>query len=798
VGFALTILQRRLASSPEAIYQSLRRRRERLQKRLREEQVLKRGAEVCLYLTAGLPSYDEEDLDDLDEAPAAEVEEVQDQVVDQASAAQTIAELQAEIGTLQHLEQLALQVRNSRADRKWDELSKLLQNNAEMFDSHGHRRKLVLFTEHRDTLNYLAERIRALVGRPEAVVTIHGGVGREDRRKAQDAFTQDRDVDILVATDAAGEGINLQRAHLMVNYDLPWNPNRLEQRFGRIHRIGQTEVCHLWNLVASETREGDVYQRLLEKLDEERAALGGQVFDVLGQLRFDDQPLRELLLRAIRYGEQPEVRARLYAVVDQALDRGRLRSLLEGRALAHDAMDVTRVRQIRADMERAEARRLQPHFIAEFFLEAFRQLGGSIHEREPKRYEIKHVPAVICTRDRAIGRGEPVLAKYERITFEKDLISVPGKPLAAFVCPGQPLLDATLDLMIERHRDLLRRGAVLVDDADPGDGVRVLVYLEHAIQDARQDRQGNRRVVSRRFQFVTLDAQGHAQAAGPAPYLDCRSLTEAEQAVLTQLELPAWVKSDVESRAAEYAIAHLVPEHLAEVRGRKEELIARTRSAVQERLTKEINYWDHRAIRLEEQERAGKGNTKLNSQKARERANELAARLQKRLAELEQERQLAPLPPHAVGGALIVPAGLLRRLQGQEPPTFATDTKASERQAMEAVLAVERELGFRPRDVSAERLGYDIESAVPGTGRLRFIEVKGRAVGAQTVTVTKNEILTGLNQPDGFILALVLLGGDQPPQVRYVRRPFQKEPDFGATSVNYDLDELLARSEEPS
>ena len=151
-----------------------------------------------------------------------------------------------------------------------------------MFDADGHRRKLVIFTEHRDTLNYLADRSRALLGRPEAVVTIHGGIGREDRRKAQEAFTHDKEVEILVATDAAGEGINLQRAHLMVNYDLPWNPNRLEQRFGRIHRIGQTEVCHLWNLVAKETREGEVYHRLLEKARGRAQALGGQVFDVLG------------------------------------------------------------------------------------------------------------------------------------------------------------------------------------------------------------------------------------------------------------------------------------------------------------------------------------------------------------------------------------------------------------------------------------------------------------------------------------------------------------------------------------
>jgi superfamily II DNA/RNA helicase len=188
----------------------------------------------------------------------------------------------------------------------------------------GRRRKLIIFTEHRDTLSYLAERITTLLGKPEVLVTIHGGMGREERRTQQERFTQDKDVLLLVATDAAGEGINLQRANLMVNYDLPWNPNRIEQRFGRIHRIGQTEVCHLWNLVAAETREGVVFQRLLHKLSQERLALGDSVFDVLGE-SLSEQGLRKLMIEAIRYGDQPEVRDRLNQVIDQALDREHLR-----------------------------------------------------------------------------------------------------------------------------------------------------------------------------------------------------------------------------------------------------------------------------------------------------------------------------------------------------------------------------------------------------------------------------------------------------------------------------------------
>ena len=799
VGFALTILQRRLASSPEAIYQSLRRRRERLEKRLREEQLLKRGGSAPVQAPQALPSYTEEDLEELEDAPSTEVEQAEEQVIDQATAARTIAELEAEIAILNGLEELALKVKQSKIDKKWDELSKLLQNQSEMFDAHGHRRKLVIFTEHRDTLNYLTDRIRTLLGRPEAVVTIHGGIGREERRNTQEAFTQDKNVEILVATDAAGEGINLQRAHLMVNYDIPWNPNRLEQRFGRIHRIGQTEVCHLWNLVAEETREGDVFKRLFEKIEEQRRALGGGVFDILGKL-FRDQRLRDLLVEAIRYGDRPDVKARLFQTVDNLADREHCRELLEERALARDSMDAAKVRQIREDMERAEARRLQPHFIASFFLEAFRLLGGSVHEREPKRYEVTHVPAVIRNRDRLIGTGQPVLLNYERIAFQKDLISIQGKPVAEFVCPGHPLLDATIDLILERYRDLLRRGAVLVDPSDSANGVRVLLYLEHSIQDAQTDRAGNRRVVSRRMQFVEIDHDGKVTNAGYAPYLDYRPVTDDERACLTTALEEEWLKGGLESKVVEFAVNELVPQHLNEVQARKLELVAKTMAAVKDRLTKEINYWDHRAEELKFQELAGRVNARINSGKARQRADELQGRLQKRMEDLEKERQLSPLPPVVIGGALVVPAGLLDRVNGgiqAEPSQFARDTVRVAKLALDAVLASELGLGFIPRDVSDEKCGYDVESRIPGTGKLRFIEVKGRAKGAETVTVTKNEILTALNKPEDFILAVVEVDCDRT-DPRYVRQPFQREPDFGVTSVNYNLKEILSRAESPS
>jgi superfamily II DNA or RNA helicase len=829
VGFALTILQRRLASSPEAIYQSLKRRRERLQKRLREEELLKRGQVLEMEFGTVI---DQDDIDDdFEDTDSTEREATVEEVVDQATAARTISELQVEIALLKELEDLANTVRRSGKDRKWEEFSYLLQDEAEMFDAGGYRRKIVVFTEHRDTLNYLTERIGTLLGNPEAVVTIHGAMGREDRKKAEEGFKQDVGVQVLLATDAAGEGINLQRAHLMVNYDLPWNPNRLEQRFGRIHRIGQTEVCHLWNLVDHETREGDVYRTLLEKLEAEQRALGGQVFDVLGKA-IAGKELRELLIEAIRYGDRPDVKARLNQVVSEKLDQDRLRELLEERALARDSMDASKVQKIREEMERAEARRLQPHFIAAFFLEAFQRLGGTVRQREPKRYEITNVPAVLRGRDRSLGMGEPILKRYERICFEKELISVSGKPVATFVCPGHPLLDATIDLVLERHRELLRRGAILVDDSDPSEEVRALVYLEHAIQDARLNADGRRRVVSRRMQYVEILSlclsgefepqrhKGHkGRNAGYAPYLDYRPLEEGERTLVEPILNALGIGNDIESKATSYAIANRVSSHLQEIRQCKEELIEKTVTAVKDRLTKEINYWDHRAAQLRLLEEAGRANARLNSNKAQARADELVARLDKRSQELEQERQLSPLPPVVVGAALVVPGGLLARLLGKresKASMFARETKRVEQMAMEAVMAAEKALGYEPRDVSAEKCGYEIESRMTGTGRLRFIEVKGRVEGADTVTVTKNEILEAFNKPQDFLLVLVSvpqwsefregdafkvreMGGsyDRRCRVRYVRQPFQREPDFGVCSVNYNWNELWGRGEKP-
>jgi SNF2 family DNA or RNA helicase len=246
VGFALQILQRRLASSPAAIHESLRRRRERVERRRDEERLLQRGQSA--RLAAGDLAAFADVFDDADDRPEDEIEAAEERLVDSATAAESLAELELEIKALACLDQQARALRRAGTDTKWRELQSILDQPL-MTDAAGNRRKLIIFTEPRDTLTCLADRLRTRLGRAEAVVEIHGGLAREARRQAVDAFLHDSAVQIMVANDAAGEGVNLQRAQLMVNYDLPWNPNRLEQRFGRIHGSARprSATCGTWS-----------------------------------------------------------------------------------------------------------------------------------------------------------------------------------------------------------------------------------------------------------------------------------------------------------------------------------------------------------------------------------------------------------------------------------------------------------------------------------------------------------------------------------------------------------------------
>jgi SNF2 family DNA or RNA helicase len=800
VGFALTALQRRLASSPEAIYQSLRRRRERLQNRRQEEQFGIRGRQ------ATATAFDiPEDDDDLD---ADEQETLEEAVIDDATAARTVAELDAEIIILADLEKKAKEVVASGVDRKWEELSQILQSNPQMRDANGRQRKIIIFSEHRDTLNYLLHKISGVLGNDKAVVTIHGGTHRDERRKVQALFRSDPEVRVLIATDAAGEGVNLQVANLMVNYDLPWNPNRLEQRFGRIHRIGQQEVCHLWNLVAKETREGIVYHRLLQKLEVESEALKGRVFDILGEV-FEDTSLKSLLMDAIRYGDQPEVRARLTQQINEALDHDNLKSLLNRNALAEQSMTPDRLFAVKEEMDKAEARRLQPHFVRSFFLRAFEALGGTIHNREAGRMEITYVPAEIRERDRLItGRNrreqEPVLKRYDRVCFERSAIQPLDRPnvtRAVLMHPGHPLMMSLADVVIERNVNLLRQGAVFVDPADDGFDPSLLFLLTHEI------RAHDGSVISKRMQFVRVTPDGKASFAGWAPHLDLVPLDASERSLLAPVVDAPWLSGSQEQMAISLAADTLAPQHFQEVSSARIAHVDKTLNAVNERLTKEISYWQDRWVKLSDDKAAGK-DVALPLGNITRTLDDLQGRLDARKKELQLMRHIVNATPVAMGGALVIPGGLMSKLRGDAPEDpvaamFAVDAAARariEKIAMDAVRKAEEGRGCRIVDVSADKCGWDLTSYPPAVDgkqpEARHIEVKGRIKGATTVTVTHNEMLYAFNQGDKFLLAIVLVNEDDSVQgPHYLRNPFKSEPDWGVASVNYKLGELLARAE---
>lgn len=773
VGFALTVLQRRLASSPEAIHNSLVRRAQRLERR--KQEILNGSLTEDENLTR-----DFETLNDPDEYMAEQIEDLEEELVDAATAARTVAELDAELLDLAELIKSAAFVVTSNTDRKWGELRTILEDKALVTTGDGTPRKLIIFTEHRDTLNYLMRRIVTLLGKPQAVQAIHGGVRREQRRQITEEFTHNPDLQVLLATDAAGEGLNLQVAHLMVNYDLPWNPNRIEQRFGRIHRIGQTEVCRLWNLVATDTREGEVFTRLLEKIEEQRKAYGGKVFDVLGAA-FEETPLRDLLIQAIRYGEQPEVRAKMEEVIDSSVADG-LKDLLEERALVNNSLAEADLAELRRQMDEARARRLQPHYIEGAFREAFTRLGGRITKREKGRFEIRNVPAVLRT-----NKYGPIATRYERVTFALEHLH-PNGVRAELIAPGHPLHDATMDAAIVTWSTCLDHGTVLVSATleEP----HLLVGVIEEVTDATGAS------VARRFGYAYVDASGAVTPAGPAPYLDCVAAPDSE--VTDQARQLPWL-ADAEAQATSWIIAHQLPAYLAEVQPRRTAELQRTREQITQRLDQECNRLSAAAGEAAEKEALGE-KPKESSASLQRKAEELDARRERRLLELDRQAQMSTKPPRVLTAALVLPLKAVEPQVPAEAPIHAVETKTVERRGVDLVLATERTLGRCPVEQPFNNPGFDILSEVADDDPIR-IEVKARIEGATDFFVTHNEVITGKNAAPRYRLALVKVDprGSEYDEVRYLDEPFTSVElgDFDVTGIRGDWAKSWAKGRFP-
>ena len=775
VGFALTVLQRRLASSPAAIHESLRRRIARLERRKRD---LENGVGVK---DPEAPSGLDLDGDYDDDFSAEELEAMEEELVDAATAAQTVEELAAEIVELKDLEARAAAVRRSDTDVKWIELRSILEDNDILaVPDAAHPRRLIVFTEHRDTLDYLRTKITAVIGSAQAVEAIHGGVPRSERRRITEEFTKNPECRVLLATDAAGEGLNLQAAHLMVNYDLPWNPNRIEQRFGRIHRIGQTEVCRLWNLVAQTTREGQVFDRLLEKVEEQRRAYGGKVFDVLGQA-FERTPLRSLLLDAIQYGELPETRAKMHQVIDESIADG-LSDLLAERALASDVLGEREVERMRRVMDEARARRLQPHYISMAFRAAFVAMGGHMARRETGRYEISRVPAALR------GRGTTIASRYARVCFAIEDIDHESSGRADLLAPGHALHDAVMDAADELWGDTLRRGTVLTsaDVEEP----RLLIGVLQEVVD------GTGESLARQFSYAFADEAGVVTEAGPAPYLDHVPVPSGAAAERARA-LP-WIGRAADD-AAGYLSAHVLPEYTRGITERQAAIVRRTRAAVDARLRAEVNRFDSEALEASQKEQLGH-KVKESSDSLARKARDLEVRLERRLQRLDAQAHVHATPPKVMVQALVVPLAWVEGELPPDAPVHAKETKQVERRAVEAVLAAERALGRRPEEQPFNNKGFDISSHEPD-GHVVTIEVKGRIEGAEDFFITHNEVLTGKNSQPRYRLALVRVStlGPEHDEIRYVADPFRGTElgSFAATGLRGDWAKTWAKGSAP-
>lgn len=769
VSFALTVLQRRLASSPLAIRNSLQRRLEKLQATIE-------GA-ISSELQADdfLEFIDEADdiVGEFSEEQREVFEESEDVISSTASTG--VPGLNDEILKLKALVSIADKVLAEENDSKWIELKSILESEDLSGGPKGEFEKLIIFTEHRDTLEYLRDRISRTLGSNYKVVTIHGGHSREERRRSQAEFTHNPMAPILLATDAAGEGINLQRAHFMVNYDLPWNPNRIEQRFGRIHRIGQSSECTLWNLVSANTREGSVYLRLLKKIVTQGEAYNGNLFHILGgEDLFEGKSLADLLTEAIT-GSQIEVEAELdLGLIKASKQAQQEAALMPEIASTFDASELAR------RMNEAKARRLAPGFVAGFFAAAFKDFGGSLQDKEPERYKISNVPASLSKLSRVDKSIGELSTQYERVTFKPDYVELEGAPDAELIAPGSPLMNAVVKGILSKYSDLLERGALFIDeDPEASSEIRMLVCLSQDLVNNFDQSKPLERVVV----FAEVLPSGETFFHDTPPFFDfALPDVQLQEKIIGDLILDLDMQELLET-GKKALFERTASSRLPEVKKQVLEQLEKTRTEVIKRMDQEIKFWENEATAIAQ---GTKANSKYTAENAKTKANEHKERKLSRLRQIEREGTILIRPPQVISVSLVIPSKLISDREEFSPLVFPKDQEAIkkiERRAVDLVLSVEKNLGFKPKEMPRNNKGFDIDSFRKETGRT-FIEVKGRIESAEDFIITESEFSHGHTQGDSFILALVRVApGDDvsKDQVRYIVNPFKGQlPIWGA------------------
>jgi len=718
-----TVLQRRLVSSTCAIHESIKRRLKKQEDLLEELEGLTpaQSARRLAALQGRLPDA-EQDEDDLDDA-------VRDQLVDEYTAALELEQLRAEISALKELVEQARRVRENANDSKLAALKKCL-GEAQFLELKDGRGKLLIFTEHRDTLGYVRDHLERW---GFSTCHIRGGMNPHERKRAQEVFRTGAQV--CIATEAAGEGINLQFCHLMINYDMPWNPTRLEQRLGRIHRIGQDRDVYAFNFVATDSEdgqpivEGRILHRLLEKLEQMNEALEGRVFDVIGEvLSLNDVNLPDML-RDAAYDPR-----RLDEYLDQ-IDRINPDKLKEyeeatGIALARSHVDFSAFQ--RRNLE-VEERRLMPRYVEAQFVAAAKEVGLRVEPRADGLWRVEHVLAALRSeRLRSVQKIGKAESSYRKITFHKHHLEQDAHLDAVLMGPGHPLYAAVDEKLNERLAGMIGGVGFFVDPLcrDP---YRIHLF---EISIRGKDSKGN-------------DMPLHGELVAVREERGQYEVISSD--ILLNLAAHPHPPQEVEPTPTQTAIDFLKRTYQLECRARcqrERQHFARVcREYLEKSFKVRIDRAQERAMLLTA-EAVSKPEFKLAADEAGKYVDELQRARQERLDGLKRLEIARTGPVKHVGTAFVLAPDAdtqarLADLADELDPNIRRQSEiAAEDEVFEALVAE----GF-PHDrierVGHLKLGFDVRAhkiADEATGEIlvKRIEVKGRLRG-QPVRLTTNE-----------------------------------------------------------
>lgn len=722
IAFALLILQRRLASSTWALYKSLERRKKRLEDLLKEP-------EIKPYIPS-LTNEDIEEYEDEDEDTRIKREAE----FESLTTAKTKEELQREIKTIESLIELALKVIKTESEVKLNELRKAIEEGFRKIEEIGGNRKILIFTESRDTMEYLYGKIKSW---GYSVNFIHGGMSLEERINAEKVFKNLTEV--MVATEAAGEGINLQFCHIMINYDIPWNPNRLEQRMGRIHRYGQQKDVYMFNLVAEDTREGEVFAKLFDKLEEIRQALGkDKVFDIIGDV-FYGKNLYQLIIDAVVGARTID---EIISEIDITVDPEYIQKIRDalGESLATRHIDYTRIREM---AEKAKEYRLIPEYVEEFFKKAFAMVGGKYRIRKDGLLGIETIPYEI----RAIAEDTnfknkfgSLIHSYTRITFDKDIAF--RNPDVEFVSFGHPLFEATLEWVKQNLIEAMHRGAIFEDPEGRLNGY--IFFFEGEIKDGTGSLAGKKLI-------AIYDDGGDTKPINPAIIWDLKPSSQIQ----SPSAMPQPLSPQVIDKLQDYAYLEIkkYKEEILKERDRQAQIKEKYGITSLEYLIREL---DCDLVELYERaERGERVDIVISNKTERKKHYERAIENLKKA--IEQESHLIVSMPKLLSALYVKPA----------VDVMVSDEEI-EKIGMEIAMKYERSHGREPEDVSLENLGFDIRSR--GAQEVRYIEVKARAQSGD-IALTPNEWFKAKRFKEQYWLYIVEKAGTPEPALYIINNP---------------------------